>query len=585
MQRAVVLVGVSRTGAGLPALQAVESGVNLMAGWARAQGIPDDLVIRITDIDGPVEVKTVSSAVRKLVDMASLEQLIVYFSGHGVNVGYNEYWLLSDAPDDVSEAVNVRGSADLAEYCGIPHVVLISDACRTPAAGVVAQAVTGTPIFPNRGSGSDAAAVDVFYACSLGRPAFEVEVADPQAPTRYTATYTETVVDALQGNALDLLQPDENPERGCVWPAPLKQYLKSAVPARLHELGVPITAWQVPDARVSADGRWLSQLALDALPPPNRSVEMTGPFLPLESLTEEFVDEVLTGRRGWGWNEPITKSRNPDRLPGYGYVIAPPDRPSDDNWETSAGFAVEGLAVVDVYAPSCDADLIDRGHAVRMDHREDHPSHAVLEFDNGSLVMLPVIEDFIGRLRFENDELVDVSYEPASQTPRRHSYDDRLQELRRLRSTIAAATKQGAFHLEDELSADALARQMQVHKSFDPSLALYATYAYYDLGRRGRDRLEEMRRALSSDLGVVWFDLAMLTSARAFRDTEEQDRALISPLYPALSQGWALATARQMGDQALLARLSPHLVPSPWSVFAAPARQYLHKAMTRMEDR
>jgi hypothetical protein len=593
MQRAVVLVGVSRTGGGLPVLQAVEAGVNLMAAWAKAQGIPQDLIVRITDTGGPVEVKTVSSAVRDLVDMASLEQLIVYFSGHGVNVGYNEYWLLSDAPEFVTEAVNVRGSADLAEYCGIPHVVLISDACRTPAAGVVGQAVTGAPIFPSRGGGSDAGAVDVFYACTLGRPAVEVADPDPLAAMRYTAVYTETVVDALQGSALDVLQPGENSEQGRVWPAPLKKYLKTAVPARLRELGVPLTTWQLPDARVSADGTWLSELALASLAPPSRSLDMTDLPTPVQAYTEQVLDSVLIPGTAGGESH----QRGAEMLEAEGPVdpavevfqrdIAQGERPpARDHFETACGFTVEGRTVVEAWSPRGGVELLPGGQFVRVGQPPGGGRDVLLEFDNGSVVVLPAIGEFIGGLQFDQDELVDVAYEPALYTPLRPGYEDRLTELRRLRTVIAAATRQGAFQLEDEGSADALARQMQVQKAFDPSLALYATYAYHDLGRRGRYRLEEMRRALGSDLGVVWFDLVMLTSGRGFPNDDMNTAGILtSPFYPALSQGWALATAREAGDQALLARLSPHLIPSPWSVFAAPARPQLQSAMTRMEDR
>ena len=67
-----------------------------------------------------------------------------------MNVRYNEYWLLSGAPDDPQEAVKVASSVALARYCGIPHVVLVSDACRTAAESIQAQNVEGSSIFPNR---------------------------------------------------------------------------------------------------------------------------------------------------------------------------------------------------------------------------------------------------------------------------------------------------------------------------------------------------------------------------------------------------------------------------------------------------
>jgi hypothetical protein len=74
----------------------------------------------------PVTAADVRRWIRAFVDLGTVEQLIVYFAGHGVNLWLGEYWLLSGAPDDPNEAVNMRASADLARYCGIPHVVFIS---------------------------------------------------------------------------------------------------------------------------------------------------------------------------------------------------------------------------------------------------------------------------------------------------------------------------------------------------------------------------------------------------------------------------------------------------------------------------
>lgn len=72
-------------------------------------------------------------AVNEIVRSASTDQLIVYFAGHGVLINRNEHWLLSEAPRRANAAVNVSGSVELARFCGIRHVVFISDACRTVA--------------------------------------------------------------------------------------------------------------------------------------------------------------------------------------------------------------------------------------------------------------------------------------------------------------------------------------------------------------------------------------------------------------------------------------------------------------------
>src|SRR6516162_5267838 len=130
MKRAAVIIGIDKTG-DLPKLNDAARGAQLMEKWAREQGM--DSVYVLTDTEKPVDASAIKNAIKKLVDAANIGQLVVYFAGHGVNRQRHEYWLLSDAPDDPNAAVNVAGSVGLAATCGIPHIVLISDACRTAA--------------------------------------------------------------------------------------------------------------------------------------------------------------------------------------------------------------------------------------------------------------------------------------------------------------------------------------------------------------------------------------------------------------------------------------------------------------------
>jgi hypothetical protein len=120
MQRAAVLIGVSKTG-NLPELQAVQSGIGGMRSWAATQGIEGDRLVVLTDQAGKVRAHQIVDAIERLVEPRSLDQLVIYFSGHGVH-NRGDYWLLSDAPGKAGEAVNVEGSIQLARYCGVGHV-------------------------------------------------------------------------------------------------------------------------------------------------------------------------------------------------------------------------------------------------------------------------------------------------------------------------------------------------------------------------------------------------------------------------------------------------------------------------------
>src|SRR5438105_2969861 len=172
MVRAGVFIGVDKTG-GLQKLNDAAGGAQRMYRWAIGQGFttPDNATL-ITDAGGKVvRLDAIYDAVAALVNGPGADQLIIYFAGHGVNINRGEHWLLTEAPVRASAAVNVAGSVELARYCGIQHVVLISDACRVPTESIQAQNVRGQDIFPNDGTGDRAKPVDQFFACFLGRTA------------------------------------------------------------------------------------------------------------------------------------------------------------------------------------------------------------------------------------------------------------------------------------------------------------------------------------------------------------------------------------------------------------------------------
>ena len=109
MERAAVLIGVDATGQ-LPRLHDAAAGARRMEQWALAQGLERDMVHVVTDEGGPVDVAAIKRAVRAVVEPGTVSQLLVYFAGHGINLGMSEYWLLSDAPADPDAAVNLRGA-------------------------------------------------------------------------------------------------------------------------------------------------------------------------------------------------------------------------------------------------------------------------------------------------------------------------------------------------------------------------------------------------------------------------------------------------------------------------------------------
>ncbi|NKY12009.1 caspase family protein, partial [Cellulomonas hominis] len=264
MARAMVLVGVARTGGRFPELRAVPGAVAAVRDWALAQGVPADLLLTYADADGgAVDAGAVLAGVRGLLDRGDVEQLVLYFSGHGINTGSSEFWLLPGAPEDGGQAVNVSLTAWYAERLPVRHVVLVSDACRTAATSTQELAIQGTAVVPNLPPRGPAAAVDVFYACALGDPAYELT--DPAAAGEaYRAVFTSALVAALRGDHPALVGGEDGAASGAglVRPWPLKRALPGLVAAELTAAGAPLAVAQTPDARLSSDPdvAWLSRL-------------------------------------------------------------------------------------------------------------------------------------------------------------------------------------------------------------------------------------------------------------------------------------------------------------------------------------
>ena len=262
MIRAGVFIGVDKTG-NLQKLNDAAAGARRMHEWAIKQGMADNTHAKlITDAGGRrVNPDLIYDAIKELINGPGVNQLILYFAGHGVNISRGEYWLLTDAPGNTNAAVNVQGSVELARYCGIQHVVIISDACRVAPDGIQAQSVRGSNVFPNDAAGDRAKPVNQFFACLLGRTA--VELKDPAiAAGNYSALYTTALLAALSGEVPDLLESGQSADDKAryVRPRKLENHLEINVPRRVKALRLEQKVNQDPDAIITSDGSWVARI-------------------------------------------------------------------------------------------------------------------------------------------------------------------------------------------------------------------------------------------------------------------------------------------------------------------------------------
>lgn len=592
MIRAGVFIGVDRTGE-LQELHDAAAGAQRMYEWALAQGMTPETQVRlITDAgNGKVTAQQICDAIEQMVDGAGVDQLIVYFAGHGVNISRGEQWLLSGAPRRTSEAVNVSGSVELARYCGIGHVVLISDACRVAPEGIQAQSVKGVDIFPNDGTGDKAKPVDVFYACLLGRTAAEVK--DPQsAALNYSALYTDALLDALEGTRPELLKSENG---GDEWPRVVKtwdleNYLEAEIPARVQALGLANKVNQSPDAIITSRESWLARITAPvarrrgpggfAFAPPPAPV---APPPSMRDLSRELTTAASAGdRQAFGMRLERAKAAGIADFQQFAAMlegIATPFGP--DHFETKCGIKVRGARIVEVFAPRATPEpLGDEGEIVRMDRVAPPGTTALVVLDGGRCCLVPVIPDFIVALTFDAGELVDVACEPSANSWRGDAYRAQAEGVRALHAVAASASHHGRFRLDRE-EAGRVGRSMQIVKGLDPTLAVYAAYAYHDIEET--ERIAEMSGYLASDVGVTFFDLEMLGRRMTARGPRPEK--VVLPFVPLLSQGWTLLRALRVSLHPALEGIEAHLRDSLWTLFDAPAIDPLKRALATREVR
>lgn len=417
MIRAAVLIGVQKTG-GFPGLRAVTSGIEAIERWIVDQGDFGDRLSVIADVHGdPVTPDAIRHAIYSYVRSGTVEQLVVYFAGHGINVKYQEFWLLSDAPDDPQAAVNLAGSAALARHCGIPHVVFISDACRTAADTIRTQAVEGTIVFPNRGPRREPGYVDIFYAAGVGDPALELGPAH-EATADFTALYTTALVTGLSGKQASIIEDGDQADKGFIRPWPLHRYLPRAMTQLLLEAGLSLTHSQVPDAVISSPPEaWLSQVPASRRTHHGLALERARkPQETLWTLSERTVEAALG-------NQPLdipSLTKSASGVAGAALLaenLSEPEPPRPLRLDISCGFIVHGARIRRAQSNSAIVEIADDNSALVRVHQLQAPAaNVLLEFDNGTGALLPAIEDLLGTLVMRDGKLITVSYDPSFNT-------------------------------------------------------------------------------------------------------------------------------------------------------------------------
>jgi hypothetical protein len=642
VERAAVLIGVKKTG-NLDLLPAAQPAAQAMAKWAQTQLIPPDRIKIILDDPAPVTIERIRTAIQELAETFVVQQLLIYFCGHGIYTRGSEFWLLSRAPGIPEEAVNLAASADAARQSVFPHVIFISDACRTAAVGFQYQQITGSSIFLNPETlPEEERSVDQFFACALNTASNQTrDPANPQAP--FQSIFTNTIIEALNGHfqqAVCVGSADDHSARRRVHPWPLKTLLKIEVPQAIRKAGLPLTAYQTPDARICSEPKaWIADLGLlpePSLPPSsglsdflkglgtlsavsnvssltNSGAGVLGslanglgsllgfrrhpppaPASPPSPLEAPLMDTILAMTLDQAVFEPFkqvndlpeTKLSDVDAaVKRQASRLVAADRPTETHFESGMGFRIHNATLAQALPLSPAITNIDQSPDAAIVWSHIPSANVLLIFSDGRGTVLPAIAGFITSLTFDQvvgeAYLVSVSYEPMDPYTRVDMHFDpasmgvwqdmkiMAETARENRALIASLTRSGIFRLdtgtaENAVNAELLARRLQSTKTYDPSMAIYAAYAYYDLQRA--DLIQLMADFFVEERQLMLFDLALLT--RTLTQEKGAPPAVpVFPFFPMLSRGWSLLATAAIHPPEGLGDLERHVTDSLWTLF------------------
>lgn len=618
--RAAVLIGVDRTG-DLPVLKAAAAGAREMAAWLSAEGFE---VTVITDENGGrVTVQSLKEAVAGYVRRGTVQQLVIFFAGHGyLNGTSSEIWLLSDAPQDPDAAIDMTVDVEFARESSIPSVIFVSDACRLPPNRFEGHRVRGSAIFPNLQSSGDVdVEVDRFFATRPGEAALELPDADAK---QYVGLFTRKLCEAHHNPQNDLiLTLQENGAEKVVVPSrSLKKFLPDLVneaaqvqnirlkqkPQLRLECGAQTYIGralypQPPAPAAAAEGRqWNEQPAQPARDHVEPAVKpKAGPVF-VESMlpddlrpAEEFIQiralpqlRAAAAPRRRPQRESAEAVRRKESKVRYRELALDLGLDLEELRQARVDFAFDLVENVDDAANNDDAPVIratkgniawaysvegkqeltiepddgqGAGGVVRMPgDLAKHPGTVLIRFHNGTGTVVAILPHYSTFVTISRGRVVNVGYTMLATHPLYRDLVGERASAATLRALAAAATRKGVLAV-NKVDASKFADVIRQRKLIDPTLGLYAALAYANLGMR--TSIESVQDFIRMEQKVDVFDIAVLGR---IRPDEKYPQV---PFCPQLTQTWSFLTPRGVTLPNVLLEAGRHLLPALWTTFDA----------------
>ncbi|MFT3812961.1 MAG: caspase family protein [Acidovorax sp.] len=596
MRKALIAIGVGNTDGSFPKLKGAAKDARDFHAWGKAQGFDCTLLV---DERKKIRVADVYEAIDSYVRQNTYSQIIVYFSGHGIlKAPECELWLMSGAPRNGNEVVNVQGSIFNARTCGIAHVVFISDACRSLPTDLKTAALSaGQQVFPYIAWRPPVPEVDVFYATLPGDIALELPPDETIARDR--GLLTQCLLAALEGKVPQVIKSaDVDGVAGHIVPSrPLKAWLTSQLPLTASDISFKLQ--QHPDVRIESDmPKYLSKLkdgagasrlvpsSATAVPTWNTAHSMhqnagkvcrlvpsrepvRGPWPLLGQALTTVTSSPATSLGTHPQRDSIARvfhAANPAQHVHTGFV--------SQGGRVESAMGERGVVMVSSDAHHSWIELDDEGDLPGIP-RGTTTERVALRFANGRGIVLAVLPGYVGTVVFDGGEIATVNYTPSLGSPNFQEFASCSAEIEERRTQVAVAAQRGTFSLESAGLTDA-AEFVRTGAAVDPTLSLYLSYAHARAGKFAA--IHEISAMLSHGGQPVPFDVAMLAAQGSGGPFPRE-----LPGMPMLTQGWLMLGEHEAVLPQPLSQARQLLLPSLWATFSPDGMSILERYIQKKD--
>ncbi|MCW0376275.1 caspase family protein [Xanthomonas sacchari] len=590
-----VSVGVNRTDGLLPDLQGAASGAQHIANWLDEQSIYGITVNGKTLTDhksGLVTVRDVQDAITQQVSLQP-DILVLFFSGHGIaKSGGDEQVLLSECKLRPDEAVQIATTREDARYLGIPHVLIICDACRNAIDPYTYLGrVNGRSVI-TRGpvAGGQKGKVDIFYATEPSQTAKEFA---------QEGIFTKILLETLRMPPMGVYEEWLGYASPVVPAWSLEKYLLKEVPKQAYKASFE----QTPDFIVtSREPMFVGMVASVGEKTVRRQVPRTKVVLPTPPESRSWVDvdfstEFFTSKTKS--IKELTPKAAIRRLRELAFMAKMPtidpsllrltdigDGPFKDQIEAELPFLSDISCVYSLKLAKVDGVLYDAKFlTVSVAHHNSgalikikrinpaseypQPLSVLVLLKEGTFFFLPVINGFCGAISAPAGLVRSMTLEYIDASDMAESSRLAVKVRRAVAAELAAA---GRLHHLQKVARRDLRNVLFHTSSLDTTLTLYTCYS---LALRGEeDKLSEIivdvekktrRRAAADQPNHVLFDFKLL----GFHSDSNAPVRLAAPALPLFGLGWSYlgAQAERLGILPTVLEAGHQRLNCEWTTF------------------